>query len=1609
MPVTSYEIFIAREILFEVLDLTSFDKILTPDTLREREQYVRRLQRSEVQSGEEGYFQGMIDSIIGKISHFKSMKDEETRRITDLVLNTFEAIPLAVQDIASATCSTQVIGACLRAFKMFTRSSVISTVVSTSSWIFEKLQAFSQEYHAQEVESVLQSGEFEWVISGARTILSGYKDIKNSLVVRKFYDLIQYFLSFGLFQSFGLSYENLNFSSYEAHRKRQEYHSIEGFCFNVLETTVWMLERGMQCLKTKSFQPFFHCSETYAKWAHESHRLLEDAVKIVSAPALRCENENVHTPAEKAECVDCKRFGNLDEHDFLARLEKAIDNGESMEKYAENATEKSTIGKMLRELRITQARFLSKDRAQRTRRPPFTLLVHGTPKVAKTMFMDICFMHYAKVHKKDPNPECLWTRQSMDKFYSGYKPWKWCIRIDDIAMYSPKATPLDPSIADVIMLNNGVPFIAPMASVEEKGIYAVRPDFVIASTNTADLNASAYFSCPLAVRRRFPYIVDLKIKPEFLQDGSDMIDPAKIKIAPGEYQNTWFISLKKLKVFQEENQVPQIGFEEIAEFEDIDDFLAAFSALSIAHVTSEDKCQVSAEAMRTIEICDQCYRSKSKCKCALIQSGSVTSSANSQDSDIESVLSNDMRDYMSDEECERLRNFLRKMRLNFLAQVHDSEIISISDAETELYPTYSDDVSDEELEDRRTWFTKALDWVDDELEIITTIAKSMAMGVQAAVWKVSDSILSAASDLMVLYQVKKFKRIVSEAGQRMYDSFVVRSIAGFCALALAGWGIWKALAHVSKLFLSPGDVQSEGVVPSFMARDEKPNPWVKDEIILSEFQVPSKSRGWAQLDSTAVQNLIKPNVAAFKMEYEDGSGIHHIPGTAMCVAGHVYMTNNHCIPESEAIMCYLAQEPATGNIGKNVKFALSPSMIYRIPERDIAFFWCMLPPKMDATELFMKKSTRGMVCNGFYVHCRYGQKPEVNSVKAIRESPMQVPLAQPMTLNCHVGTPQDLTQHGDCGSPLIGMTPLGPVILGIHQQLFRGTHQTGANQVLQSDIENAISFFGTQVQCGIPNLRDKLGSLNHKSVLHWPNEGQAHVYGSAPRAAWRSVPKSRVQDTYISEAAQAEGFVKRCGPPVMKGPEVWHKNIEPTVTQTCLFDKGILDECIDAFVEDILKGLTPADLAEIVKLDDKTTMNGYPGVKFLDKINRQTSMGYPYRKSKTQYLVPLEDDDVYTDAVEYTPEIMEEVRLIRETYDRGERYMPVFVMSLKDEPVPFKKIEIKKTRGFMGGPAAWQFVYRQHLLTFVRCFQLHPELFEGAPGMNVNSCSWKHLHDYLTRFGLDQIVAGDYEKFDKRMSPMFILAAFQVIIGVLRAAGRSERDIIAVLCMANDVAYPLTDVQGDFIEFFGSNPSGHALTVIINCLVNSLYMRYVYRSLNPLKRVDTFKEFVALMTYGDDNAMGVSKQTPWFNHTTISQLLAKYDVVYTMADKTSESKPYIHISEASFLKRRFVDVDGRMSCPLEWASIDKMLTSCVASKSVCPEEQAAQSIRSAVGEFFMYGRETFETNVKKMRRIVAATGLEPFVQKSTFPTYDMLEESFREASRGCSRCVAFAA
>jgi hypothetical protein len=247
----------------------------------------------------------------------------------------------------------------------------------------------------------------------------------------------------------------------------------------------------------------------------------------------------------------------------------------------------------------------------------------------------------------------------------------------------------------------------------------------------------------------------------------------------------------------------------------------------------------------------------------------------------------------------------------------------------------------------------------------------------------------------------------------------------------------------------------------------------------------------------------------------------------------------------------------------------------------------------------------------------------------------------------------------------------------------------------------------------------------------------------------------------------------------------------------------------------------------------------------------------------------------------------------------------------------------------------------------------------------------KHIYKY----GDDRIIAGDYKAFDTRMSPRFMLAAFKILITIAEKSGNyDEEDLMVMKGIAAEITNPTYDYFGTFVQFFGSNPSGHPLTVVINSLVNSLYMRYCYFEIAKEEKwwkVPAFKDVVSLMTYGDDNIMSVKKGYDAYNHTRVAQVLAKAGITYTMADKEAESVPFIKGSEAGFLKHDAIwdDELKLYRAVIDESSIQKTLHAHMKSDVLCEEAHSASAITDVLDKYFQFGRETYNKRRSQLEEV----------------------------------------
>ena len=819
-------------------------------------------------------------------------------------------------------------------------------------------------------------------------------------------------------------------------------------------------------------------------------------------------------------------------------------------------------------------------------------------------------------------------------------------------------------------------------------------------------------------------------------------------------------------------------------------------------------------------------------------------------------------------------------------------------------------------------------------------------------------------------------------------------------------GFWMTFVYKIYKLTYKNKIQStEGYKPEAKDR-ERENVWYNDSYDLSSFDLTPQSTSSNGLSREDFMSMISRELVHIVVTTERNT---IVTIKATCLRGQIYFTNNHNIPNFDTITNLdITMQSTKDGVTTNLRCALTNSdIIERNSKTDTIFFYLRgLPPKRGV-EKYLLQNDVTLRLNG----CLLSREGDGSVTRRNVSRTFQTAFIGSGKIREFNGVIIGVTNEGvptvdgDCGSLLVIESPLGYFVAGFHVIAQSGVNRIFSVPVTAQTVKSVSDALKFEIQSGMPILSSKsaersVGELSHKSIFRYFDSGSAAVYGSF--TGFRRAGKSRVELTPLAPILSKSGYKIKFGPPVMKGWEPWRIAAQDMIHPVVDINGDVLKDCVNSFYDDIIGGLSSKDLNELHIYDDFTAINGADGVAYVDKINRTTSAGNPWKCSKKKFMSAIPEMYGMQHPVEVSDEIMDRAMQIVSTYKKGERAYPNFCAHLKDEPVSFKKIKAKKTRVFTGAPFDWTIVVRKYLLSSIRLIQNNRIIFEAAPGTVAQSYEWHQMYEYITKFGEDRIIAGDYKAFDKRMSPHFISAAFDILIRLCKKSGNYDEDDIMVLeGIKKDTAFPLVDFNGDLVQFYGSNPSGHPLTVIINSLVNSLYMRYAYHLLNPNSEVKTFRDNVSLMTYGDDNIMSVAKHNSWYNHTTVSAAFATMGITYTMADKDAESIPLIHIRDASFLKRtwNFDHDGGAYFAPLDHSSIEKMLMVWVRSKTISTEEQMLAVITSAVREYFFYGRIIYEEKIDLLKNLVKQVMIEDWVLETTFPTFDQLVKEFWENSR----------
>lgn len=565
---------------------------------------------------------------------------------------------------------------------------------------------------------------------------------------------------------------------------------------------------------------------------------------------------------------------------------------------------------------------------------------------------------------------------------------------------------------------------------------------------------------------------------------------------------------------------------------------------------------------------------------------------------------------------------------------------------------------------------------------------------------------------------------------------------------------------------------------------------------------------------------------------------------------------------------------------------------------------------------------------------------------------------------------------GDCGKPLISSMGPGFVILGIHSAGDQFSPLCFGIYVLKNQLDKALQECDTTGLLSIySEARIEFDTFEtHKhSPFRYEKFSALRNYGSFSKELninnksllIKSILFNEETKKFFNEEDYCVGGRSRFAPPAMKpftrdeqyfSP--WNHTLRKMDKAGVALDKDVLLKCINLIVDRVpLKEWKPLTL--------DAAINGISGDVFSRRINVHTASGIGFSGKKEKILpVVLEAKDKITR--EPTAELKRALCEIIDCYERGECAAIYYKASLKDEARPIEKVDIGNTRVFYAGPTPFLILCRMFLMPIFTDMVENGADYCTAVGIDMHRDTPKLVEalEAISRI----ILEGDFSNFDIKIPFEIRWACITLIYFLCKKMGYGDfalRILIGILSnFMNSFIFYLIDIIKAFIQHSGSYG-----TAEFNSLCMLLILMYIWYS-DPVLQHHNFFEHVALRTYGDDFIASVSPfASTFFNNFVIKQKCKEYfDMDYTPAGKGNFVYETLSLSEASFLKRRFVyrSCLNRYVSPLSKVSIARMLTWYIPSSSVSREKQFRDTAISALWEYFFHCETKNEYNLFRM-------------------------------------------
>lgn len=1221
---------------------------------------------------------------------------------------------------------------------------------------------------------------------------------------------------------------------------------------------------------------------------------------------------------------------------------------------------------------------------------PYAVLIRGASSVGKSTLSGICVHAISAANGFPEGKEYCVTLNGSDKYQSEYRSCVIATIFDDFGNTKPEHADGNPLFVLIQFINN-MHCAALSPEAEKKGKNDIRTKIVIVTTNTTDLHSGIFSVNPASIMRRFDLVIDPELKPGCASpDGG--LHP---KFAGTTQPDAWNIQLSKVRIIRSKNQDmadkwvldPILRTDVVGLIDYLGDTTPGYFKIQEAIVESSSDMHLKPHCTKHPLFTTPCP------KCMKVEREKRAESIARENAAIDvddevfymatNALTNNMEDVEALKQGTDLEEAIEQMpEPTDRWEPIDPEAGPVEELLNPLAPVdefLHEFLTPDMLKDQTTLDAQT---PEDDEEPLDFFARMHFICGQ------TDACLK---DLA--------KTVIKTVEQHP----VATALGSIAAAALAMVSIFN--------LMQPKRIEPEGAIltriqeasktpETFVERDGK---YQKVYSIQGPRPGASVSTTLTQLESRIDSNLY---VVIFQ-KWDQSLGEAVGPrtwGNAVPVGKGQWLITGHQVDLDEDTMATFQFHP---NIGaKRFTVILNKANAYSIPKVDAIV--ATLPgggDNVDFSKYMFDDAAAASYEKGAPLLVYHAHLSQIDPKNESYVEPSKYKLVSSVNKIerrrvRNVGT-HDLLMYdgpnhdGMCGS-MVFLGGKNPVFIGIHTAGDKDAKECGVTLItkdmIQRDAEHIQILESNDFPAKIMGKEVPVSTHVHRfaPVMNVEDNDRAfEAVGqhSLPTAKFRtSIGKSPL----AGHMEDVMDYEPTHGSPPLKGARVSRARHFDETTKT---RKPVNPKYLKVAVRDLkrkLKRLTAkqAFRDHVHTMNLKDACSGVDGVKGFDCTNPLTAMGFPFTGPKWQrlmqsglekelgietfkYITRVVDGDKvsYTYELKFDKELFDVEGQLEELLhwfvEEGKRANVVFKANLKDEALKFKKIEANHIRVFAGAPLHMVLLARMLTLPLLNLMTMFPAEFETAVGVDATGRDWKKIRAILEKFG-ELVGDGDFKTYDTNMDPNFSEAGWGVTKFLLEQCGFGEDCLKAFDGLATECIYPFYESNGFIYKALGSNPSGHPLTVIINSLANSIYMRYAYYAMHDVSELDVIPEFaemVSLITYGDDNAYNVHPDEKLFNMQSVCAELEKIGVVYTGADKEKPKTPFKKLCEISFLKRTF-HVHPVLQEPvgaLEKSSIYKSLYLMRYEKSrkESDAEICAMNLANALRELYYHSRTDY--------------------------------------------------